>query len=271
VQPISVISPQFEAHHSSTCRMSMLIDDCGIAIGIFDVEKKNYTALKYISFTRKTNGYNDINKFTDEIVKKEFLLRLPYQAIRCIYPTQCCTLIPADWLQPPQYKTQLEYRHRLEDLDEIHCCKVQEIGAECVFTAPAPLTAKLFEQMGSVTYVHQCKPLIHSVMQDESNTNAVLGINLSTDFANAALRIDTNFMFYNTFSIGSPQDLLYYILLIIKQFNLTWHEIKILLVGGIKDEYVLELKNFFDNVIRVKMQENVDPHFDLLFLLEKIE
>jgi hypothetical protein len=282
MQPISFVSPIFDVKSSSIYNLSILCEEYGIAICIFDAQKRQFLAIKYILFAGKANTYNDLNKFVGGIIKEEFLLQLKYKTIKCIYPTRCATLTPANWLQPSQYKTALEYMHIMDDLDEIQRCKVKDIGAECIFAAPAPLTAKLFEKMGSIIYYHQCVPLIHAVMQctEYGSSAAVMAVSMSACFANIALKIAEKFVLYNTFELGAPQDLLYFILLIANKFELDCRQIKFLIIGAVKKMYLDELTREFENILQMKIEEKycapqlrtcLDSRFDLLLLLEQCE
>jgi hypothetical protein len=279
LHPVSVISPLFEARRSRQCHLLLLCDKKGIAACVFDAQQNMFVAIKYILYAGKVNNYDELNKYASQVIDEEFLLRLPYKTTRCIYPTQSSTIVPSGWLQPEQFKAQLELNHTLDDLDEIHSCKVQAIGAECIFTVPGPLSAKFFEKIGSITYVHQSVPLIYTVTQYQTpHDGALLGICITAGFANVALCIASKLKLYNTFRIGSAQDLLYFLMLIAKQFELDKKMLNILIVGNMTDDYVLKLGEFFDNILRVKLQErycsaevkeHISPYFDLLFLMEQ--
>lgn len=191
-------------------------------------------------------------------------------------PTQCYSIAPAKRL-PQHYKAQLEKEHSLNDLDEIHCCAIENIDAECIFTVPAPLSAKLFEQMGTITYAHQSIPLIHNTMQNAADGIAVMTIAMTADFINIALCSGGNYD-YKTFNVGAPQDMIYYILLVIKQLEVDSNNLKILVAAEMENSYQAELDSFFDNILRVKVQESycaaglhsyVNPNFDLLFMLQQ--
>jgi hypothetical protein len=281
LRPVSVISPSFEAKRSRHCHLSLLCDKKSIAACVFDTEQNMFVAIKYMLYAGKVNNYEELNKYASQIIDEEFLLRLPYKTIRCIYPTQCSTIVPNGWLHPEQFKAQLELNHTMDDLDEIHHCAVTEIGAECVFTVPGPLSAKLFEKIGSITYVHQSVPLIAAAMQYQvPHDSILLGICITSGFANVALCIASKLKFYNTFLISSVQDLLYFLMLIAEQFKIDKQMLDILVVGSISDAYVTELGGFFDNILKVKLHERhcsedmkgqISSYFDLLFLMEQCE
>ena len=279
MRPVSVISPLFEAKRSRHCHLSMLCENDGIAVCIFDVQQNVFVAAKYILYAGKVGSYNDLNKYAGRIAAQEFLLRLPYQAVRCICPTQRCTLVPKDWLAPEQFKAQLELNHTLDDLDEMHHCRLREIEAECVFAVPSPLSAKLFEKMGSIVYVHQSVPLIDAAMQYQTqHSRTFMGVCMTAGFVNVALCIASELKFYNTFEAGTPQDLLYFLMLIVRQFGVERGQTDILIIGCMDEGYIEALSGFFDNILRVnlnpryysaELQEQMPPVFDLLVLLEE--
>jgi hypothetical protein len=237
-----------------------------------------YVALKYIPYPSTVKDYSDLNKAIDKIIKAELILQLPYKKVRCIYPTQCCTLIPQEWAQPEQFKSQLELNHSLNDLDEVHSFPVKEIDANCVFAVPGPLSAKLCEKMGQVTYIHQSIPLIHNVTQWQTERNGIFfAVNIGSRFIDVALCTPDTIKLYNTFSAGSAQDLVYFLMLIAQEYNIERQQINVVVSGRV-DNYIEELQVFFGELCRVKisnsycsleLQEYIHPYFDLLLSLEQ--
>ncbi|GHT75005.1 hypothetical protein FACS189456_6790 [Bacteroidia bacterium] len=250
----------------------------GLSYCIFDTQLNVYVALKHIPYPSPIKDYSDLNKAIDKVIKAELILQLPYKKVRCIYPTQCCTLIPQEWAQPEQFKSQLEINHSLNDLDEIHSFPVKEIDANCVFAVPGPLSAKLCEKMGQVTYIHQSIPLIHNVTQWQMEHSGIFfAVNIHSQFIDIALCTQETIKLYNTFSANSAQDLVYFLMLIAQEYKLERQQINVVVSGRI-DDYTEELQNFFGCLCRVKisntyysleLQVDIHPYFDLLLSLEQ--
>jgi hypothetical protein len=274
---MSIIAPVFDARNTQHCNLSLICGEYGITACVFDTRQDKVVALKCILYTGKSADYNDLNKFVGKIIGEEFLLQLAYNTIRCIYPTQCYTLIPKNLIGTQQYKAQLEWHHELDDLDEIHCCEVKDIEADCLFAVPGPLSATLIEKMGNIKYVHQCVPLISTAMKHSINESKLLLVSITSNFVNLTLCMNGQMKFYHTYPVGSPQDLLYFVLHVIKRFDLDMTHTQILTTGEMRESYRRELDSFFDNISQVKfandylngVQEQIPSQFDLHFLLEQ--
>ncbi|GHU93604.1 hypothetical protein FACS1894156_0670 [Bacteroidia bacterium] len=244
---------------------------------IFDAQQQKYVALKSLPYAKSVQDYNDLNKGVAAIIAEEPLLQLPYKEVLCMYPNRCCTLVPSKWAPPPLFKQQLELNHVLSDLDEINVCPIPSIDAECLFAVPGPLSAKLFEKLGRVTYVHQSALLVQNLMQwkDVCTSSALFAVNIGQDYADIALCAQGQCKLYNTFTIRSANDLVYFLMLIAQQYKIENGQSSLLLSGNV-DAYMPTLSQFFADILHTKLSPEyyvdelhkcLHPRFDLLFSL----
>jgi hypothetical protein len=190
----------------------------GFSFCIISEKDKRVRAFRSYSF-RDVILLNDLLKETEEILRKDELLRLPHKKANIIYLSRKSTLIPKEYCEESYLKKILQFNHPLDELDELHQESIAECNSSLVFAIPTYVAGLFTAKFENCRFYNQAVPFLRYFLKSNSDSTRVY-LQLNREFFDIAVIAGKNLLLYNTFLFVGETDLIYFILYVFKQLNL---------------------------------------------------
>ncbi len=232
---LSLVDATFLKEKTNLYHLSIQADLSGFSFCVFDNhQQKHIVFRKYILQTHML--IENFLKQTEELFKTDDLLLLPYASSSFMFLSQKSTLIPDSYFDKNQLKSYFEFNHPLDALDEIHYNYIPSVDAYNVFTLHNYIATAFSNQFKGIRFYHQAMPFIEKVLEySTANQKEVVAIGLYHHFFDIMISSGDKLKLYNTFQYNGPNDVLYFILFICKQFNINPRQLELLLSGELSD------------------------------------
>lgn len=251
---IYCIDETFDINSTGSYHLSIQVSFDGLSFCILNTINNKYILLKRYLFPDISEEviYEKIEKLLDE---DEFL-NLQYKSISALYQSGKYTIIPSKLFEPEKARHFYELNFKLSDLEEIHYSKLKNLDAFLLFSVPSQITNPLIRKFNKIKFYHHSHPLI-----DEALTYTRMHLLYTYFFAqfddknlDIVVVSKGKLLFHNSFRNLSPQNVLFYLFYIIKQYNLDKKQVQIMLSGDItKSSEAFKLLNKYFQQIKFQL------------------
>ncbi len=229
----------------------------GLSFCVQDQVRKKYIAFSHKKFNKELSFDDYLNAIEDYIAQNE-LLNQEYKISKLVWLTNKNTLIPESYFDTNNLKKYFEFNQRLEDLDEIHYNKINNIDAYSVFVIPSQIANIFIKQFTELKIYNQQTPFINRNIFKYQSESVKMFANLNDSFIDICLCQNGKLLLYNNFTYKSDADIIYYIMFIYKQFDLNPENNELILSGLFdkKSTVISNLRNFIGQVKFDKLSED---------------
>ena len=259
---ISLLDKSYNKDNSENYHISIQVEPGGVCFCILDINSNHYIVFKKHNI-EKTNDFESLTNKLEQILDADETLHTSFKSTSLIYLTQKSTFVPEFFFDEQNLRDYFEFNHVLEDLDEIHYNKIEEIKASNVFALHTDVANLFYTKFKGLKYFHQATPFVKSILKDFVQSSSI-HLNLNAGFFDIAVKQDDKLVLYNTFLYQNETDLLYYVLFIINQLKLDAQTIYMTLSGELSDRiaYQEALLKYVPNLMYL---EPVSPSFCGIF------
>ena len=246
---ISLLDRSYQKDNSKNYHLSIQVDPDGVGFCILDLENKHYIGFRKYSFEITYNVETLTDKL-EQIIDEDDCLDTLFGSSSAIFLTQKSTFVPDIFFEEVNLRDYFEFKQVLEELDEIHSDKIEEIKAWNVFAIPTYIANLLYNKFRGIHYFHQATPLVKTILKDFSSPSSI-HLNLNNRFFDIAVKQNGKLILYNTFLYQNETDLLYYVLFIINQLKIEPQTIPMTLCGELSDRvaYQEALSKYVPNLM----------------------
>lgn len=217
-----------------TSVLHMAVGTNGVSLLVKNGDKT--LALKSWQLPGMEQGFQAIESELRTLFGSEDLLGFPFGAKSCALACQASTLVPRRLFDPahlPQYfKLLLREAHERSYGFE----KLEEFDCYLVWAAEADLVRLCGQYFLSENIGHLAAPLLRLCGQMAPAEGYAMFANLRGQTVQIAVFERKNLVLFNSFDFAKPSDLLYFILLAYKQFDLNPLEIPLTLSGTLMED-----------------------------------
>ncbi len=220
--------------------MRMVAGINGVSILVKNGDKT--LALKSWHLPGTDHGFQAVESEMRMIFGAESLLNFPFESKVCALACPAATLVPRRLFDPEnlgQYFKLLlregrKYHYGFEKLEEFDCCLVWAAEPGLVHLAEQYFHSKNIGHLGT--------PLLRAFRKLAPEEHYAVFANIRGQKVQIAAFERQNLVFFNSFDFAKPSDLLYFVLLIYKQFDLSPLETPLSLSGTfLEDSEVFRL------------------------------
>lgn len=228
--------------NTNTSDLSILIGVDRFSFLVSDMQQ-NVQALKSYHYPQPITGGYSLTNGVNDICRSDALLALPYQSVRIGIQNTNNTLVPASLFVEGELGIYLRNSIDFPVEDRLQADGVSELNLRNVFSVEAALcevletyfpTAKLFHHQSAVlkgcaklAAVQSGHQMFVNVQEKELQVMAFVGRDL---------------LFNNVFPFHSPNDFIYYLLLVYHQFQLKPEVVPLTIAGLlVKDSQIYHL------------------------------
>lgn len=241
---INLLDPDLKNYYDHT-EISIQVSPDGFSFCINSAGDNMIRAFRHYKFSHAVLQ-EDILNYTEEILGRDELLRLPHTKARICYLGRKSTIVPEICAQPDKFKKILEFNQPVDDLDEIHFNPVPSCQSVLIFTVPTYFAGMMAEKFRDIVFYNQATPLIRDSMKYASSGGDLISLQLNKDFFDMIIIREGQLKLYNSFLYSNSTDLLYFILYSCKQLEINFKSTPVLLAGEYADDINLlkELKPY---------------------------
>jgi hypothetical protein len=216
-------------------------------------------AFRHYSFSNAVLQ-EDILNHTNEILRKDELLRMPFKKTRVIFVSRKSTLVPNEFFKPELLKKLLEFNQPVGELDEIHFNAIDFCDAKHTFALPTYFAGMFADRFNKVTFYNQATPmllLLNEIAREDTSHTVI--INLNNEFFDIAVMQDKHLKFYNNFLYVNSTDLLYFILYVCQQLEINKEAANFYLTGEQRDkrDLVGEISGYLKNLRTIEQIRDI--------------
>ena len=237
---LELFDETLDINSTQNYELSVQMSCDGFVFSILDTIRNKYVLLR--SFDPDSNKYFTADAIRDIIGKDDFLTKA-YKKVNIVMPSPKFTLVPAP-LYDPAKKGDYFSLNLIKDENEIIMTnKVPEPDAYIIFSVLKSLLEISGHFYPGVNPCHQIKPLLNQVMHYSKNENPTyFHVHIEREFINILVLEQNVLKFSNTFNYRNISDILYYVLNVIKSFNIS-HD-KTIHFSGLTEKYDDLYSNF---------------------------
>ena len=229
---INLIDETFDASHSESYHLSIQTEPGRLTFCVFNTVVNKYIVLR--SYPLFITG---IDKISDEwriVIENDELSGLHYKSSGHLWISPRCTLVPGHVFDANETDTYLTFNHGEKAGEQTLQNYIRPANLYSVFSYPEALVSLLRHYQPNIRLFHQTTPLIESLVTGISSPDKVMAIYLYSCYLDVVIVRKNELLFYNTFRISAPEDVVYFLTGVSNLFDMDLSTIKLIYVGNTK-------------------------------------
>jgi len=236
-----------DVNSTENYELAVQISSANVAFCILDSIRNKYVLFR--SFET-----DDTTLKIDEIIRKDDFLNCKYKKATVIIVTEKSTLVPIQLYDPAKKDEYFCLNHSHENNAAILANKITYPEAYSVFEISKPIHDVITSRYPNINFVHHLKPLLNHVYRvGKSFKDDYIHLHVEKDFFNLIILNSNSFKFCNSFNYRNINDILYYVVNVLKNFEIN-QETTIHL-SGLVERYDDLTSLFSDYIGRLKFSQ----------------
>jgi hypothetical protein len=264
----AAIDDAFDPSLTTSYYLSIRIAADGLSFCVLDPVRNQFVLFRHNDFVWDWTDWETLAVALENIE----LFKFEYQKVVVVVDNRYSVLVPGMIFRPESATDILKFSFH-DDLSTFVALdnRIKLADAVNVFAVPAKLMAVFGHIFPNVTYLHATTPLLEAnmIVEPSQMGSALVRLHFEKDRFYVMVIERRNLKLFNCFDIKSQQDMLYYLLFVVEQCQLSAKELEVALSGriAIDDEYHKLLKGYFK---RVRFEKN-DRHLGFAQALREID
>lgn len=250
----AVIDETFDLNISSTYHLSIQAGLGGFSLCVLDTLRNKYIALKHINFNpplRKDLFNNKIKA----ILYSERFLKKQYKRVYFSIISPESMLVPDQLFDKEKLAVFYSFSRDLNEGDEIYYNKLRNTSASNVFTLPSELGTILNNHFKGLNIYHHSTPFIENTLRINRirMKEKKVYINIHRGFFDILVAGGDSILLYNSFLYRNSNDLIYFILYVYRQLDLSTETNGLMICGEIagNSQDLLLIKKYI-KIVRIE-------------------
>ena len=195
----------------------------------------------------------------DLVINKSQIINSNVIKVKLIVLNKLSSLVPLNLFQEELSLEYLKFNSKLIDGDFAAHDLIDEIEAVNVFLPFVNVNNYLLEKFGSFNYYHYSTILIKKLIKYNSSKEVSIYANIQSNNFHVIILKNKKLIYYNIFDFKEKEDILYFLLFVLKQNKIDQNKYKLSMLGKIKKEsetYLL-LTKFINNIEILNPKEEI--------------
>jgi hypothetical protein len=262
MQNLAYISTSFQTNNTFSYNLSIQCDLNGLSFSVIDTPTDQCLVLKHIPIDPESSriAWEDRLK---EILDEEPILSGSWKQVRIIWSSRKSLMIPSNLFKLEDLRSYLVLHQMLEEYDEIHYIKLQSPDSWVVFPVPSSITQMFIRHFPGALFYHQSVPFLDTILRKKGQVmEDGLHLSLHHGFFDYALIRGESLESFNSFAWKDSTDILYLVLYLFKQFELSpkHNELVIYGMAESQSETMKLLRKYFANTRTSLPDERLNNH-----------
>jgi len=259
-----IFDESLDINSTDKYELAVQISPSNIAYCILDSMRNKYILLR--SYEVEDENYYTASKI-DEIMQKDDFLNCMFKKTTLVVATEKSTLVPIQLYDPAKKDEYFRLNHFYDNNTVIFANKMTTPDAYTVFEISNSVLNAVTSRYQTITPVHHLKPLLNHVFRTgKSYKDDYIHLHIEKDFFNLIILKSNDLKFCNSFNYRSINDILYYVMNVLKSFEIN-QETTIHL-SGLVERYD-DLSSVFSGYIRQLMFSQPFGNFNFSYVFNE--
>ncbi len=229
----------------------------GFSFSIVSAGKKHLLAWKKTPLT--ITNENFLHLRFKEWAENEDILKKEFKKVRIIFDTKKVIPVPAKYYEGQEKKELMGPVFEIGDDSEIESDKVESQGLWLLYAIPKPLKKILSEQFPKANILHPLKNCLENLPKVTKGRSGLILL-FSSDFFYTILFQGQRLLLANSFGLTHKNDVVFYALSVLKQFQTGPAETEVFFAGDIGEEEggIGELVKYFASAQTLKPSKEIN-------------
>jgi len=240
----SLASIDLRSSFSRNYQISIELSLDGFSYCLLDSERFQYQVLESYVF-KEVTSYEDLSRIAEFLVDISPIKSIPHQRISLIFKNNQSCMVASPLFIDSEKGSYFNFHHSLKDGHEIYADKLNNLSAYNVYSLPVVIVEKFKSLFPEIRIRHYSSTLIENLCYYYKagffHQNVVLHV--QDKHFEILLFEESKLILYNTFPYSTWEDLLYYVLYVLEQLEITPEKSDVLILGEIAMD-----SNSFQNI-----------------------
>ncbi|NLF44096.1 MAG: DUF3822 family protein [Bacteroidales bacterium] len=241
---ISLNNLDLKSSFTGKYQISIELSLDGFSYCLLDSERFQYLVLESYSF-KEVMSYEDLSRIAEFLVDISPIKRLPRQRISLIFKNNQSCMVASPLFIENEKASYFSFHHSLKEGHDIFADKLNNLSAYNVYSLPVVVVDKFKSLFEDIRIRHYSSTLIENLCYYYKagffHQNVVLHV--QDKHFEILLFNGADLILYNTFPYSTWEDLLYYVLYVLEQLEITPEKSDVLILGEIAMD-----SNSFQNI-----------------------
>ncbi|MEZ4960406.1 MAG: DUF3822 family protein [Saprospiraceae bacterium] len=232
---INIIESEFNKKDSSAYQLSILLGMDSLVYFLFDVGTQQALLLKSVPLENPQNNVQGLCESLKQFFGQEDLFSYLFRRVRIALPSSVSAIVPARLFNEAERATYLEELISDGPHSYVQHDELGNMGINIVYPVATELVATLKKQFPTGKFFSPSTPLLlgfkKTIDIDERGTTVFAY--LAEDKVYILAFEKQNLLFFNAYPFQATSDVMYFVLLVYDQLNLSPAEIPLVLSGNI--------------------------------------
>lgn len=216
-------------------KLSIQVSLNGLSFCVLDTRENELEICFSEHFDKQLTPFQMHQQLKDRFREKG-ILQYQFSEVLAIHDNLLYTLVPKSLFDPDQLANYLKYNARMLPTDHLDYDTLTGLEIQNVYIPYTNINNYLFDQFGEFEFKHTSTVLLETLFKLHGNSQETIGyVHLTDGQMHMAIFSQRNLRFFNSFTISSEIDFLYYLLFTLEQLGENPNPFKLRLVGDISD------------------------------------
>jgi len=239
---LTVIDETFDINQCNSYHLAIELHNNGLCFAIMDTIRKKYIALNSRAFddVQQLSALDHFNK----ILSRDNYLSKPYKSSGLIFISPNAVVIPNPLFDQEKIQSVFKFSNQLPEDHTIISNSIPGIDSRIIFSVPKKLLDIIEDHPHDIKILHQACPDIEfaSISARKYYRKDYVHVRVYSSFIDIIVFRKGEFELYNSFSYKTDEDLIFYILYVFEQLELSNSEAKLVLSGLLEENSNLSNK-----------------------------
>ncbi|MBU2951034.1 DUF3822 family protein [Tamlana agarivorans] len=214
--------------------LSIQLSLSGLSFCILNRNLNTVINLREIQFEKKLNPLELLDRLK-ELFHNQETLSYNFSKVSVIHENDLFAIVPQPLFNEDCLAHYLKFNSKILKSDYITYDTIKENDSVNVYVPYININNFIYDKFGAFTFKHISTVLVENLLQVEKNKlNTRVYINVSFDHFEIVIIEHSKLKLCNTFTYGSYEDFIYYILFTAEQLNLNPETLKLVFLGQIE-------------------------------------
>jgi len=248
---LELFDETLDINSTENYELSVQVSPDGFSFCLLDDIRNKFVLIR--SFEPEENKYFNAGRINEILDKDDFLARR-YKKVNVVMPSPKFTIVPAPLFDPGKKDEYFTFNHILDDGNIIISNKLSDPDVFLVFSVSKPIFDLIDSFLPEVHPYHQVKPLLNHIAHRRKSVHGnYIHIHVEREFFNLIIFNHNRFKFCNSFNYRNISDILYFVLNVFKNLDITQEET--IYFSGLTEKYDDLSSNFSIYIRNLKFAE----------------
>lgn len=224
-----------EASENSFHKLSIQVGLDGLSFCVLDTLSNSLALSHSVRFKQEVSPFELHRELRDSFMGQG-VLEYAFSEVVAIHRNALFALVPQPLFDPEHLAGYLKFNARIEASDHLDYDRLEALDLVNVYVPFANVNNYIYDLFGEFEFRHSGTVLLESLLKLPSSRQGTLGyLHLSGTQMDLAIFANRKLLFFNSFTVSEPSEVIYYLLFSLEQLGLDPADTRIRLVGEVSE------------------------------------